>query len=127
MKIEFSPNLGYNTLFYADNKKLKDEYIPIQLVLDQKKFCWEMSFCHELGHALSSKMDDFYNNEFKEELRAWRLAKSFCKPKYWNEQEAIKMLLTYRYNAPAWLSTDKLRIIPLNTNKWLIGKLKSKY
>lgn len=126
MKFEFAPNLGYNVIYYIDRSSSSDELLPTKFVLDTKKTCWEMSFCHELGHALSSKIIKSRKDSFKEELIAWRLGKSFCKPKYWQEKEAMRMLMTYKDDASAKINVDKLKIISLNTNKYLIKLLKSK-
>lgn len=96
MKIFLIPGSGYNCIHYPRGGL--DYDTPISIEIDNLKYCWEMSFCHELAHAILSAQRPKINLgicRFRWELLAWRLAKTFCKPKYWNEQEAIRKLLTY--------------------------------
>jgi len=95
----------------------KDSY-PILIIKVNKAFkFWQMRWCHELGHCyfidktLARKVT--VSQIIRWEVMAWRLAKSFCKPKFWNDKEVIQSLKTYKpYNY--MINWKKFRIIPLN-------------
>jgi ribosomal protein S27AE len=74
---------------------------------------WEMHLCHEIAHALlmyvgidseeraAVKERTPLQNEEKIvatlyiEALAWKLAKSFCHPKFWDDEEAVECLNSY--------------------------------
>jgi len=78
---------------------------------------WEMSLCHEWAHLLlvitGKHPKSVWKNDglqtplsvIKQELMAWRLAKSFCNPEYWSEEHALWDLTFCK------LPTKGLRII----------------
>jgi len=84
-----------------------------------------MNLCHEIGHILLGWSRSGGIGQIRCELLAWRIAKTFCKDEYWNEDEAIGCLQTYfdyhRYNHDA----SKLKIIPLKNNSF-VKKLEDK-
>ena len=49
----------------------------------------------------------------RNEILAWRFAKAICKPKYWNEQEAVKSIMTYCKSLMLDINEKRLRILPL--------------
>lgn len=65
---------------------------------------WRAIACHELAHVLHGAFPQRFNihfgsyididpmKDFKCEILAERLAKSFCKPQYWDEAETIRGL-----------------------------------
>ena len=67
-----------------------------------------MAFCHELGHILlcrrrlgsTSKEHDIFT--LRSEVEAWRLAKSFVLPQYWDEQEALNSIKGHAKYFPNW-------------------------
>lgn len=93
--------------------------IPDAIIINKRKGNnWQMSFCHEIGHVLlnqymrdvniavprsticSSLYIVYHVNRYTliDEVLAWRLAKSYCKSKYWNEKVALESLGTYWTN-----------------------------
>jgi hypothetical protein len=88
-----------------------------------------MDFCHELGHLLTcrkaclEKYAEGGIHHLRQELMAWRVAKSICRPEFWTENEAIETTLI-AIEGPGWpegwgqmrqrLRLDRLKIIPLN-------------
>lgn len=72
---------------------------PERIEIDIVSPCWQMCFCHEIAHVLLGYPENYTTNhvaKYQNECDAWRLAKSFCKSKYWNEKEALHCLETYR-------------------------------
>ena len=123
-----SNRLGYG-LFIRGTFKSKDGEVIRRIIVDLDNEAWRMIYCHELAHVLTlHKFDsDEYIYDFRKALRteitAWRLAKSFCKKKYWNEKVAIECLLCYAEPFPkpfpSIVDTKKLKkigIIPLNND-----------
>ncbi len=103
---------------------------PLRIEIGQKDRWWYQAFCHELGHAyttlnkIKKVKDETPHESMKVELLAWRFAKSFCKKKYWSEKEALRCLEAYATGFNYKVNVSKLKIIPLNTNKWLIDELR---
>jgi len=106
--------------------KTKDGEVAKEIIVNLDSKAWQMEYCHDVAHILTLHLLD--SNEYidvslktiRTEVTTWRLAKSYCKKKYWNEQEAMKSLLTYIDDMPRQrqsVSVSKLRkigIIPLN-------------
>jgi len=91
----------------------------------KKEKNWRMALLHEIGHILSGhfvigryciidSLMDLHN--IREEVIAWRIAKSFCKEEYWNEKFAKSCIKGYVDNSIRHIKIDfnKLKIIPLN-------------
>lgn len=89
---------------------------------------WRMGLCHEIAHCLCSTLEKYHETKYvlRREIIAWRISKSFCKAKYWNEERAKKGLKSYAKNWGIKVNWDKLRIIPLNTNRWYSPEFKFK-
>jgi len=106
--------------------RTKDGEVARGIVIDLDSKAWQAEYCHDIAHLLTLHLLD--SNEYidvslktiRAELISWRLAKSYCKDKYWDEKEAMKSLLTYIDDIPEQrqsVNISKLRkigIIPLN-------------
>ena len=86
-----------------------------------------MDIVHELGHLLGcrgeylAKKDPW--SDIRREIRAWRIAKSICKPEYWREQDALESIVSHlegmdnakklrrRIYRHGW---GQIKIVPLN-------------
>jgi len=103
---------------------------PVSITIGLKDKYWQQAFCHELGHAYIAKLKtksiryETALETMRTEVLAWRFAKSFCKPKYWNEKEALNCLNEYVKHFNYKIDMSKLKIIPININRWLIDELK---
>lgn len=83
--------------------KTRDKVYPQYLQINYSSSCWQQEFCHELGHILLATLGRFSLEKYKNnprykiriEMLAHRLGKSFCKPKYWNDQISIRCLQNY--------------------------------
>jgi hypothetical protein len=102
----------------------------------------EIAYCHEIGHILTAhrfKFAEFEARElldtdiarktnlipaglmrslavklFRSEVIAWRVAKTFCKEKYWDDEVAISSLKTFEDTKDLpQIHWEKLKIIPL--------------
>jgi len=94
----------------------------------------KMALVHEFGHIftarnVSSKIykalatQDLLSiyfikrkdklNVIRNEMLAWRFAKAICKPKYWNEEEAVNCIVMYCKNLMIEMDEKRLKIIPL--------------
>lgn len=90
--------------------KSKDGFVPTHIVMGTSSNN-KMSLAHEIGHILTAKyvtLDCTGMEYFRVELKAWRVAKSFIKPKYWDENYAISCLATYCVRKTNW---KKFKII----------------
>ena len=129
MEIIFNSLGNDSWIFYATNPPRYNR--PTQIDIGKANNYWRQAFCHELGHAYTCLnktkriRDETPLETMRTELLAWRCAKSFCKKKYWNETEALKCLNAYAEQFRLKIDMRKLKIIPLNTNKWLIDEFKS--
>ena len=89
----------------------------------------EMALAHEIAHILIIiKRKRIVNPEtdtdtrvIREELMAWRLAKTFCKRKYWDDEQALKSFLTYVDN-PKTEKSIKKRMKKIGIIPWY-GKI----
>lgn len=126
---------------FKDNKKCRCHYeddgtphpiggyYPELIEIGTDSDYWEYSACHELAHALGTGLKKHFSVErnvelFRRELFTWRLAKSYCKPKYINDERAIRCLKTYAGGLDYNINWDRLRIIPVNTNQHLHRRLR---
>ena len=100
-----------------------DGLSPSYLHVNRDSPHWQMELCHELGHIYLSKSfsmrryNEWNHYAMRIEMMAHRLAKSFCKPKYWSDKVAIEMLTDYANSLGIAVNVDKLKkngIIPLN-------------
>ena len=126
MKYEFTEKTLCTTSYETEGT-LDYSYYPIKITIGKKEV-WRYSFCHELGHALTTKLKrDAYiettRELFKRELVCWRLAKSYCKGKYIDDKTIIGYLKNYARQANLNINWDKMKIIPVNTNKYLSERL----
>jgi len=106
--------------------RTKDGEVAKEIIANLDSKAWQMEYCHDIAHLLtlhllnSNEYIDVSLKAIRAELTAWRLAKSYCKDKYWDEKEAMKSLLTYIDDIPEQrqsVNVSKLRrvgIIPLN-------------
>ena len=97
-------NTGEGSLVYWSGLQNTGSHTGSHIVegieIDRKSRYWKMVFCHEIAHVLIGYPEEYRSDiavRFENELLAWRLAKSFCKPELWNEDFALKCLETYRY------------------------------
>jgi hypothetical protein len=84
------------------------------------------ALAHELAHAITERAHrhsldpklyraamagrvSLHIPLMREELGAWRLAKSICKPELWDERFAIRNFLTYFIPAP-WMGKPYIRL-----------------
>jgi len=131
MNYQYDNNSDRSTCCYQVNPPSYNR--PILITIGKQDKYWKQAFCHEIAHALSTKYktklvrDDTPYETMKHELLAWRLAKSFCKAKYWNEKEAISCLRGYAISLCYKIDISKLKIIPLNTNHFLMNELRRKH
>jgi len=90
---------------------------------------WRMSYCHEVGHLLTahrfrvgvaSELAAYIGTKkerwhlFRWEVAAWRVAKSFCKGRYWNEYQALRCLKIYAEAYRIKIDWSKFQLIELN-------------
>ena len=124
MKIKYrlSSYVEWSNSCYTSFKS-KDGLSAIYLSVNLKSKYWQVELCHELGHLYSAKNlslckhEEYKYDTLRIEMMAHRIAKSICKPKYWNEDFAMGMLLTYARDLIVPVNMDKLKkngIIPLN-------------
>ena len=80
---------------------------------------WKMGFCHELAHTyqgfnakIKKIRKDAGKQLFIRELHAWRMAKTFCKSKFWNESNVKSCLKNYAIMCNININLNKLKIIP---------------
>lgn len=130
MVFEFTDNRGCRC-HYADipEQSPADGYYPELIEVDTNSSNWEYSCCHEIAHALGTELKKNWATErsidlFRRELFTWRLAKSYCKPRYIDDEYSIRCLKSYARRLGYNINWDKLRIIPVNTNKYLHRRLK---
>ena len=90
------------------------------MVVNRNHRGWRMHFVHELGHVLDQRLDldersrlSVSEGMLRSEVRAWRIARSFCKEKYWDNDEAIRCLESYANRLDININWDKFKIIPL--------------
>lgn len=94
--------------------------VPISyIIINKNSRNWQLELCHELGHVLlSSRFYSLYISAkmdvIREEVMAWRLAKSYCKPKFWDDTLARLYLKTYFDNFKIKINWNKFKFIPLN-------------
>ena len=102
--------------------KTKDNVYAEEIIIDKNDpHSWRMAFCHELGHVLSLKriesqewFDEYDIENLRDEIIAWRLAKSFCKPKYWKEEQAVSAIKKWAEFTGIKVNWEKFKLIPLN-------------
>jgi len=126
MNIDYMPNLDRGNL-YATNiyecSKVKDLVFD-RIDIGNKFPNWKMHLAHEIGHILHYHyidkpvpilpQDRTVIQTFRQEVMAWRIAKSLIKPKYWNDFEVIFCLKTYYHEGMPKIKWEKLKIIPFN-------------
>ena len=104
----------------------------------------QMTLAHEFGHVFTARkcspktyralatqdLLTIYFIEPKEksavirnEILAWRFAKAICKPIFWNEEEAIKSIMTYCKSLMLDINEKRLRILPLTRDFISMEKL----
>lgn len=117
-------NLGDTTIGTLWKTKDGRQYRGIQVGMkpfttpSRGTIIWRMSFAHEISHVLLSKemnTEEYMANSkyaFRQEVIAWRLAKSLMKPKYWKEEQAIAALWGFTW--ASLVDMDKLKIIEWN-------------
>lgn len=103
----------YNKLvaYTANIEDIKGEKLFIKRIkIGKASSGWRQSYCHEIAHALvlpymdskkcgvkvlAKVKGEWTHYRRMNELFAWRLAKTFCKPEYWTDAYAIKCLKSY--------------------------------
>lgn len=96
-----------------------DNWMPTSIYINKKNPQWRMSLAHEIGHILSAKYFKIkFNSDnpierLRDEIVAWRIAKSFIKTKYWHDHFAKNSIMTWIISLEIRLNTDKLKIIAL--------------
>ena len=115
---------------YPDNKRIpsnpfitRDGFQFYKVSVSAKVRYREMSVCHEMAHVLLCRKtygrDRGPMANLREEILAWRLGKSFCRPEYWNETDAIENIASYLMGLPDWkqlwrkINWKLFRIVPL--------------
>ena len=113
----------YSAIGWDEDKqvyfKTQDNYYPQYIKIAKDSEAMETEFCHELGHILLAHLDKFSWNRYENDLRyqvkielmASRLAKSYCKAKYWKEEKVIKVLRKYADRAGVEINWNKFKII----------------
>jgi len=100
-----------------------NKFICIEIGLEScsvgnNRLTWPIALSHEIAHLLLAKTIDMsrymheYRYKFRQEVLAWRLAKSFIKSKYWNESLAISILRSFHWSKN--VNMKKLKIIEMN-------------
>jgi len=125
MSVMFSGIRGENDESLGIAWKTKDnkQYQAIEIgmknhIVNGSRLTWKLALAHELGHMLLlKKMEQVrYNHDnqykFKQEIMAWRIAKSFIKPKHWKEKVVISILRTFSWSNK--VDMKKLKIIEMN-------------
>ena len=102
----------------------KDGYGVVSININKNSLTWRMEYCHELAHVLTVSKAETVNpwwadikewkQQFKWEVMAWRIAKSFCKEEYWKEGRAVRALKSYAKQACIKIDWTKFKIIELN-------------
>jgi hypothetical protein len=86
-------------IIYPENPFIRRDgaqYIGININRNNERI--EMALCHEIAHLLLCRQDDGDEDGLpvlRAEIKAWRLAKSFCKPQYWSDSRAIENIESY--------------------------------
>jgi len=103
--------------------KSKDSWYATAMLIDKSRDGWETEYTHEIAHLLLCKKTKCQDYEFgpaihkfRIELMANRVAKSFCKDKYWNEENVFLALWLHAAEAGInyKIRWDRMKIIPLN-------------
>jgi hypothetical protein len=79
------------------------QYIRLNIAQNEKQK--EMILCHELAHVLLCRQDNGDLDGLpviRAEVMAWRLARSFCKPQYWDDSKVIENIVTYIQDEDNW-------------------------
>lgn len=102
----------------------RDGFQYYRLCVDKNSQYRAMFCCHELGHVLLCRTERVGKRDplsiVKSEIMAWRLAMSFCQPRYWNEQEAKESIRAHFEGLDNWLEIcqkvgfENLKITPVN-------------
>jgi len=117
---------GHNTSFVGSSFAFvtKGDRPCEAITINKDSPTWRMDYCHEVAHVLTAAKFEtihpwFANHKeliqtFKWEVVAWRLAKSFCKKKYWTEARAILGLQSYAKQIHMKIDWKKFRTTELN-------------
>jgi len=93
------------------------------ITINKDSPAWWMDYCHEVAHALTASRFNLsglfgftadLRGTFQWEVIAWRLAKSFCKEKYWNEARAIHCLKGHAKGLLIKVDWTRFKLIELN-------------
>ena len=101
--------------------KTQDNEYPQYIKINKDSNTMEAELCHEIGHILLAYLGKFSWNRyemdlkyrFKVELMASRIAKSFCKAKYWDEKRMIRALKKYADSCGVEINWNKFKIIKM--------------
>ena len=106
----------------------------LKIIINSNHQYPKMALAHEFGHIFTTRniSNSVYKalatqdllsiwfikrkdklNVIRNEVLAWRFAKAICKPKYWNEGEAVNSIVTYCKNLMIDVNEKRLRIVPL--------------
>ena len=103
-----------------------EKYGAEEMVINKSDPKWELAFCHELGHVLDHLLKpntcSSSVEKFRQEVRAWRIAKTFCKDKYWDEDDAIYTIRVWAEFVGIKVNWDKFKVVPLIQGKRKVRK-----
>jgi len=107
--------------------EIQGKYRAKEIVVNKSDPHWKMAFCHELGHALDHTIKgrgifDPPIIELRAEIKAWRIAKTFCKDKYWDEDDAIYTIRVWAEFVEIKVNWDKFKVVPLIQGKRKVRK-----
>lgn len=109
-KLWFDPSVDYCHVHYSHNDKYNISFDDVEVIrIGTKTPLWRQNLCHELGHIILDLSPDIDKSRsfptvflhacseycFMVEHFAWRLAKTICKPEWWDEDNALRCLKTY--------------------------------
>jgi len=127
VKIEFtkctSSRLYFGRVYVASSFCTKNNKQAYLITVGKGSPTWQMDFCHEVAHALTTSRFNLsgifgfnadHRGTFRWEVVSWRLAKSFCKEKYWNEARALRALKGYAKALLIKVDWKKFKLIELN-------------
>jgi len=102
----------------------RDRFQFYKVSVSAKSRTREMDACHEIAHVLLCRKvygkDSGFIANLREEITAWRLARTFCRPEFWDEPTAIKCIGSHIVSMPEggeyWRKVNwrRLKVIPLN-------------
>lgn len=118
-KIYFTHSRHVGNIFIT-----KNGYYPYLITINKDRTIWRMEYCHEIAHVMTASAFVYshpffgprrdYPQMFRWETVSWKLAKSFCKKKYWNGAYAIHSLKDYAKDLLVKVDWKRFKIIELN-------------